>query len=80
MAHVSRTFQRRIISVLGGTHLVTADDVYLKHVINTLRDDYELESCYPNHCTGEHAYLMLANAFGDKVNPCPVGTVVNFED
>ena len=80
MAHVSRTFQRRIISVLGGTHLVTADDLYLKHVINTLRDDYELESFYPNHCTGEHAYLMLANAFGDKIKPCPVGTIVNFDD
>lgn len=78
MAHVYRTFQRSIIAILGGTHLVTADEPYLKHVVNQLRDFYDLHSYHLNHCTGESAYLALTNAFGDRVKPCPAGTIITF--
>ena len=78
MAHVTRTFQRPIITVLGGTHLVTADEPYLMHVVKKLQDSYDLQSYYLNHCTGEHAYLALAKAFSDQVRPCPAGTIINF--
>jgi 7,8-dihydropterin-6-yl-methyl-4-(beta-D-ribofuranosyl)aminobenzene 5'-phosphate synthase len=74
LAHVQRTFQRPVVSVCGGTHLVTADETYLEYVITVLRDHYDLRHFYLNHCTGERAYVAMVNAFGNLVKPCPVGT------
>jgi metal-dependent hydrolase (beta-lactamase superfamily II) len=42
------------------------------------RDRHDPLYFYLNHCTGERAYMALANAFGDRVNPCPVGTTIMF--
>ncbi len=75
LAHVRNTFRRPIIAILGGTHLANADDAYLEHVSNVLRDQYDPLFLYLNHCTGESAYLALANAFGARVKPCPAGTI-----
>jgi 7,8-dihydropterin-6-yl-methyl-4-(beta-D-ribofuranosyl)aminobenzene 5'-phosphate synthase len=79
LAHVQRTFQQSIHTIVGGTHLVNADEAYLQHVIEVLRDTYGQLRFYLNHCTGEQAYLALANAFGDRVNLCPAGTSLAFE-
>ena len=79
LAHVQRTFQQSIHTIVGGTHLVNADEAYLQHVIEVLRDTYGQLRFYLNHCTGEQAYLALANAFGDRVNLCPAGTSLDFE-
>jgi 7,8-dihydropterin-6-yl-methyl-4-(beta-D-ribofuranosyl)aminobenzene 5'-phosphate synthase len=40
LAHVRRTFQRPIIAVLGGPHLVNADEAYLHHVIDTVNQSH----------------------------------------
>jgi 7,8-dihydropterin-6-yl-methyl-4-(beta-D-ribofuranosyl)aminobenzene 5'-phosphate synthase len=40
LAHVRRTFQRPIGAVLGGTHLIDADEAYLSHTVDELRDTY----------------------------------------
>lgn len=79
LAHVRRTFERRITTILGGTHLVEADEIHLKRVIDVLRDTYGAPRLHLNHCTGERAYVALANAFGDQVSLCPVGTTLTFE-
>ena len=79
LAHVRRTFQRRITTILGGTHLVEADEIRLKRVIDVLRGTYGAPRLHLNHCTGERAYVALANAFGDQVSLCPVGTTLTFE-
>lgn len=86
LAHVRRAFQRPIVAVMGGTHLVDADAVYLQHVVGVLRDTYDSPRLYLNHCTGERAYVALANAFprrgpigGERVNPCPAGTMLTFD-
>jgi len=79
LAHVQRVFQRRIAAILGGTHLVEAKETHLKHVIDVLRDTYDVPRLYLNHCTGERAYVALASAFNNQVNPCPVGTTLIFE-
>ena len=78
LAHVQRTFQRPIVAVLGGTHLVTADETYLEHVVSVLREHYDLRYLYLNHCTGERAYIALVNAFANRVKPCPAGTILTF--
>jgi 7,8-dihydropterin-6-yl-methyl-4-(beta-D-ribofuranosyl)aminobenzene 5'-phosphate synthase len=79
LAHVRRTFQRPIVAVMGGTHLMDADAAYLHHIVGELRDTYGSPRLYPNHCTGERAYVVLVNAFGDRVTPCPAGTILTFD-
>jgi len=79
MAHVRRVFQRPITVVMGGSHLVSADDDYLQHVIDVLREDYHPIRFYLNHCTGERAIIALSNAFGELVQPFPVGSQLVFD-
>jgi 7,8-dihydropterin-6-yl-methyl-4-(beta-D-ribofuranosyl)aminobenzene 5'-phosphate synthase len=79
LAHVTRTFQRPLVAVLGGTHLVSAEDREVQHTVEMLRANFGPPPLYPNHCTGDRAYVALAMAFGDSVHPCPAGTVLTFD-
>jgi metal-dependent hydrolase (beta-lactamase superfamily II) len=47
-------------------------------VVAVLRE-YGRLRLYPNHCSGERAYVALSTAFGDRVQPCPAGTSLTFE-
>jgi 7,8-dihydropterin-6-yl-methyl-4-(beta-D-ribofuranosyl)aminobenzene 5'-phosphate synthase len=78
LSHVGRTFGRDIFAVVGGTHLASIDKSDLRHTIEILRE-WAVPWFYPNHCTGLRAYCALANAFGDRVIPCPVGTRLGFQ-
>ena len=79
LAHVRRTFGQDTAIVIGGTHLVEADRAYLDHVAGVLRDTYRSPRLYLNHCTGKRAFVVLTNAFGDRVTNCPAGTVLAFD-
>lgn len=77
LAHVRRIFGAGITAVAGGTHLLNADEAHLQRVIEVLRE-LGVPRLYLNHCTGQRAYVTLAQAFGEKVAPCPAGTRLNF--
>ncbi len=77
LAHVRRTFGADLVAVAGGTHLLSADEAQLEHVVAEL-SAYGNPRLYPNHCTGERAYVALVRAFGARVEPCPAGTVLEF--
>ena len=77
LAHVRRAFGVDITAVAGGTHLLQADEAHLRRVIEVLRE-LGTPQLYLNHCTGQRAYVTLAQAFGEKVAPCPVGTSLSF--
>jgi 7,8-dihydropterin-6-yl-methyl-4-(beta-D-ribofuranosyl)aminobenzene 5'-phosphate synthase len=77
LAHVRRTFGVDITAVAGGTHLLQADEAHLRHVIEVLKE-LGVPRLYLNHCTGQRAYVTLAQAFGEVVAPCPVGTTFEF--
>jgi 7,8-dihydropterin-6-yl-methyl-4-(beta-D-ribofuranosyl)aminobenzene 5'-phosphate synthase len=77
LAHVRRTFDVDIIAVVGGTHLLQADEAHLRRVIEVLRG-LSVPQLYLNHCTGQRAYVALAQAFGEEVAPCPAGTRLDF--
>jgi len=79
LACVKRVFARPIVAVIGGTHLVEADAAQLDHVVASLRDVYGVPRLYPNHCTGQRAYIALFNAFGETVQPFPAGTCLTFD-
>ncbi len=78
--HVERKFKRPILAVLGGLHLLNAEDQYLEHVVQVFDERFPNVSFYLNHCTGENALKKLVNAFGSRVSACPAGTIVNFND
>ncbi len=79
LAHVRRCFSRRVLAILGGTHLVSAKDEILSDAVSAL-EEYcgSPPRLYPNHCTGENALYALRQAYGEQVQPCPAGTVVSF--
>lgn len=77
LLHVRQTFGREPVAVLGGTHLIAADEAHMRRLVEMLRRSGPL-ALYPNHCTGQAAYVALAQAFGDRVTPCPAGTVLQF--
>jgi 7,8-dihydropterin-6-yl-methyl-4-(beta-D-ribofuranosyl)aminobenzene 5'-phosphate synthase len=78
LKHVKQIFGQGIRAVAGGTHLVSATDEMLHRTIATLRTTYGAPRLYPGHCTGERAYVALAQAFGERVQPCPAGTILAF--
>ena len=79
LAHVKRMFQRPIIAILGGIHLVNTDETYLRHICNVLQEQYDPLYLYLNHCTGERAYVSMVNVFGNRIEPCPAGTAHVFD-
>jgi 7,8-dihydropterin-6-yl-methyl-4-(beta-D-ribofuranosyl)aminobenzene 5'-phosphate synthase len=77
LSHVERTFGQNAAVVVGGTHLISADTVQMRHLVGVLRR-LGPPALYLNHCTGQAAYVALAHAFGERVAPCPAGTVLEF--
>lgn len=77
LLHVRKGFGDEPVAVVGGTHLIAADEAHLQHLIETL-EELGPPLLYPNHCTGQKAYVALAQAFGDRVSPCPAGTVLEY--
>lgn len=76
--HVKHFFTDPIIAVVGGIHLIHADDQYLDHVVAVIGQYFPEIYLHLNHCTGEKAFAKLAMAFGNKVNICPAGTILEF--
>jgi 7,8-dihydropterin-6-yl-methyl-4-(beta-D-ribofuranosyl)aminobenzene 5'-phosphate synthase len=77
LSQVRQTFGRHPVAVVGGTHLISADEGHLRHLVEVL-ERLGPPALYLNHCTGQTAYVALARAFGDRVAPCPAGTVLEF--
>lgn len=74
--HVKATFGEWPRTIVGGTHLADIDQAGMTQLIETLKRA-GTPLIYPNHCTGQRAYVSLADAFGNAVAPCPAGTVLN---
>lgn len=77
LAHVERVFGRSIRVIAGGLHLSSASEDELAHICHVLAGMPVLERLYPNHCTGEAAFVALTCRLGASVvEPCPAGTVL----
>lgn len=81
LAQVRHMFDREVVAIVGGSHLVFVDDDSLEHVVDVLSLTCVdgLPYLYLNHCTSERALDVLSRALGDKVNPCPAGMVLRFD-
>lgn len=77
LAHVERTFERPVKVIVGGLHLTSLSEEELARVCGALAERPALEQVYPNHCTGEAAFVALTCELGASVvQPCPAGTVL----
>ena len=80
LAHVQRAFEHPIVVIAGGLHLTSADADYLRHVGDMLAETESVQRVYPNHCTGEAAFIALTLTLGPSiVRPCPAGTELDLE-
>jgi 7,8-dihydropterin-6-yl-methyl-4-(beta-D-ribofuranosyl)aminobenzene 5'-phosphate synthase len=57
---------RHVHVVLGGLHLVTADDATIAKAVASLHDTWKADYVAPGHCTGEPGFAALRTAFGDR--------------
>lgn len=63
LENVTRRTGLPVYSVLGGTHLVEADEVRLQKNVEAFRD-YGLQEIAVSHCTGEQGVALLKKKFG----------------
>jgi 7,8-dihydropterin-6-yl-methyl-4-(beta-D-ribofuranosyl)aminobenzene 5'-phosphate synthase len=79
LAAVQRIFERSIVTIAGSLHLTSATADYLQRVGNALVETESVQRVYPNHCTGEAAFVALTLTLGPAVVcPCPARTVLEF--
>ena len=79
LAHVECLCERPIAVIAGGLHLTSATDDDLRHIGDVLSAMPALQRVYPNHCSGEAAFVALTQILGPSVvRPCPAGTVLEF--
>ncbi len=62
--------------VLGGTHLLPLKDDQIKNVATSLRDKLDVRYIAPAHCTGEPAFAILKESFGDRYVYAGLGATV----
>lgn len=71
--HVSKlTGEREFYAVIGGTHLVSADEKKIAKTIETLKK-YRIKKIAPCHCTGLKATAEIMKEFKDQFVPLAVG-------
>lgn len=63
MENVTRRTGLPIYSVLGGTHLVEADEQRLQKTVAAMRN-YNLQEIAVSHCTGEQGMALVQEEFG----------------
>ncbi|MFL7894168.1 MAG: MBL fold metallo-hydrolase [Anaerolineales bacterium] len=78
--YIEHIFDEPMIAVVGGTHLNTASDAYLSHVIGLIRKRYPDLHLYLNHCTGERAIQAFIRSFGSRAEAFPAGRTIYFDD
>ena len=67
----------RLHAIVGGLHLVNADNHRMTKTIEALRK-YSPDLVGACHCTGDHAIVELKQVFGDKFVRCGSGTELEF--
>jgi 7,8-dihydropterin-6-yl-methyl-4-(beta-D-ribofuranosyl)aminobenzene 5'-phosphate synthase len=70
------TLNKPIHLVLGGTHLLPAKDDQITSIALLLRDAWGVRFVAPVHCTGEPAFAILKETFGERYIYAGLGTTV----
>ncbi len=77
LAHVARLFPEPVALIIGGLHLAGVADGDLRRACVRLAAMPALQRIAPGHCTGEAAFLALAQALGaNVVRSSPAGSEI----
>jgi len=68
---------KKINTVIGGLHLVHADDERIEKTIEALKG-FDIEKIGSSHCTGPRATAAIMKEFGEKFFVAGVGTQLEF--
>lgn len=64
--------------VLGGLHLLPAKDEEVQRIANSLHDKWGVQWIAPDHCTGEFAFEILKQTFGNHYLYSGLGASIRF--
>src|SRR5215467_8142083 len=70
------TIDKPLHLVIGGTHLLPAPDEEIQRIATAMHDTWKVEWIAPAHCTGEPAFAILKQAFGDHYLYAGLGTTL----
>ena len=70
------TVERNIYAYIGGFHLFKSSDEDIMEFANTLKE-VDCQRIITGHCTGEHAFEILKQELGDKVEQMHSGMVID---
>jgi 7,8-dihydropterin-6-yl-methyl-4-(beta-D-ribofuranosyl)aminobenzene 5'-phosphate synthase len=62
--------------VVGGLHLLPASNEEIVRIAVALRDKWDVRFIAPDHCTGEQAFTILKEVFGDYYVYAGLGTTL----
>jgi 7,8-dihydropterin-6-yl-methyl-4-(beta-D-ribofuranosyl)aminobenzene 5'-phosphate synthase len=72
----SSVIDKPIHLIFGGTHLLPATPDEISRIATALRDDWNVAWIAPVHCTGEPAFAILKESFGDRYLYAGLGTTL----
>jgi 7,8-dihydropterin-6-yl-methyl-4-(beta-D-ribofuranosyl)aminobenzene 5'-phosphate synthase len=67
----------KIYLVAGGFHLIPYGREYIEGLAKRMREQYGVESVAPAHCTGQLAFSIFHQVFGDHYRVFGLGTTLN---
>lgn len=76
--HVENTFQKKVMHVIGGTHLGPFKTHELNHVIDIIQKKFPNCQFHLNHCTSSNAINRMQEGLGDQVEGYLPGTWLEF--
>jgi 7,8-dihydropterin-6-yl-methyl-4-(beta-D-ribofuranosyl)aminobenzene 5'-phosphate synthase len=76
IVEVATAINKRVHMIVGGLHLVVAQDAEIAKVVASLHDVYGVAWVAPGHCTGEPTFAALQQAFGDRYLYAGLGAVI----
>jgi len=71
------TGQTRIRAVVGGFHLLDADEERVRLTVKTLKD-MGVEQVHTGHCTGLKAEASFLDSFGERFEELYSGKTIKF--
>ena len=76
--HAARVMDaRHFCAIMGGFHLVNADDETISSTAEGL-EDFSINEIIPGHCTGKNAESIFGDRYGDKLVPFSTGNTFTF--
>lgn len=63
--------------LVGGFHWVSLPDGEVERLTYALRDELNVRSVAPGHCTGEPGFAMLRRVFGPRYRYAGLGTTLD---